>query len=210
MSLRPSMRIATHLLRAPPARLTSPAFAFTRFYSDDAVLEEDPTSGLSEDKTPPLLLKLKGDLKTALREKDIARLSVLRNVLTATQTASKSPKPIRTDAALVALIIKQARAANDAKLEFSKAGRMDLVDKEAAQIAILEEYASGSGVEKLNESQLKAIVQETLATFEEKPKLGQLLKHLCAVDGPLADKAYLKASLVQIVKRTLKTPAETA
>ncbi|KAI1823119.1 Yqey-like protein-domain-containing protein [Xylaria intraflava] len=190
MSIRPSFRTATNLLPRP-ARLCPriPVLAFARSYSDVPA--------------PPLLQKLKADLKTAMREKNAARLSVVRGVLAATLNASKTSSPITTDVALVALLRKQARACADARAEFEAAGRADLVEKEAAQIVVLEEYMAGSGVEELGEDQLRAVVRDTAASLGEKPKLGDIMKALVGPDGRLSGKSFEKAELARIVNETL-------
>ncbi len=95
---------------------------------------------------PPLLAKLKGDLKAAMKARDAARLTVLRSILASTLNASKTAKPIQTDAQLVALLRKTASSSQEALDEFRSAGRDDLADKESAQIKVLEEYVSGSGL----------------------------------------------------------------
>ncbi|TGJ78301.1 hypothetical protein E0Z10_g10460 [Xylaria hypoxylon] len=189
MSLRPSMRIATNLLRPRANGLCSrtPALTFARSYSDAPA--------------PPLLQKLKADLKSAMRAKDAARLSVLRAALSSTLNASKTSSPITTDVALVALLRKQARGCADARDEFAAAGRDDLVTKEEAQIAVLDEYMGGSGVEELSGDQLRAIVQDAVAGLgDEKPKMGDIMKTLLAPGGPLDGKNVEKAELARVVK----------
>ncbi|KAI0909329.1 Yqey-like protein-domain-containing protein [Ustulina deusta] len=189
MSLRPSMRIATNLLRPRASGLPSrtPALALARSYSDAPA--------------PPLLQKLKADLKTAMRAKDAARLSVLRAALSSTLNASKTPSPITTDVALVALLRKQARGCAEARDEFAAAGRDDLAVKEAAQIAVLDEYMAGSGVEELSGDQLRTVVRDVVAGFgDEKPKLGDVMKTLLAPGGPLDGKNVQKAEVARVVK----------
>ncbi|KAI0430168.1 Yqey-like protein-domain-containing protein [Xylaria sp. FL1042] len=190
MSLRPSTRIATNLLRpqaSRPASCTS-AFAFSRSYSDAPA--------------PPLLQKLKADLKTAMRAKDTARLSVLRAALSSALNASKTSSPITTDAALVALLRKQARGCADARDEFAAAGREDLVAKENAQISVLDEYMTSSGVEELSGDELRAVVKDVVAGLGsgEKPRLGDVMKTLLAPGGPLDGKTVEKADLARVVK----------
>ncbi|KAI1306855.1 Yqey-like protein-domain-containing protein [Xylaria venustula] len=194
MSLRSSMRIATSTLRPragvqPSSRTAS--LAFTRSYSDAPA--------------PPLLQKLKADLKTAMRAKDAARLSVLRAALSATLNASKTASPITTDAALVALLRKQSRGCADARDEFAAAGRDDLVAKEEAQIAVLREYVSGSGVEELSGDDIRALVRDVVAGLGggEKPKLGDVMKTILAPGGPLDGKNVEKAEVARAVKEVV-------
>ncbi|KAI1142205.1 GatB/YqeY domain-containing protein [Hypoxylon sp. FL0543] len=197
--LRPSSRIAERLLVrtcfASPLPLSQRCSA--RFYSS------------AELPPPPLLQKLKGDLKTAMRAKDAPRLTAIRSILTATLNASKTAAPITTDAQLVALLKKTQRASLDASAEFAAANRQDLVDKEQAQVAVLEEYIAQSGVEDVSEDQLRTIVagvvtaltsEAALPAAGEKARFGDVMKKLLAPGGPLDGKSVEKAQVAKIVK----------
>lgn len=158
---------------------------------------------------PPLLAKLKGDLKTAMKAKDTARLSVLRAILAATLNASKTSSPIKTDAQLVALLRRTVRSSEEAVVDFRTAGRQDLIDTEEAQIRVLEEYITGSGISILGAAELRQVagpVVEAVAKqgVEEKSLQGLVMKTLLAADGPLPGKQFEKAKLVQVVKALLQ------
>lgn len=155
---------------------------------------------------PPLLQKLKGDLKTAMRAKDTHRLSVLRTVMSANLNASKTASPIKTDVQLVALMRKLAKGAEDAAAEARSVGREDLADKESAQIAILDEYIQGSGVVTLGAAELRAaveaVVQEVKAAgVEGKGVMGEVMKR---VNEKLEGKDVDKKSLATLVKEALR------
>lgn len=210
MSLRPGVRIATNLLRPRASGLPLPP------YSRQPTLTPTLTPtlpllrrGYRDDiPPPPLLLKLKGDLKTAIREKDTARLSVLRTVLAAVMNASKTPFPVTTDTKLVAMLRKQMRAAEDARAEFASAGREDLVAKEGAQIAVLEEYLGNSGVETVAGPALEAIVKDLARALEAEtgkmPGMGDIMKTAMGPGGMLENKGVDKAQLVRIIKAVRK------
>lgn len=163
----------------------------------------------SEPPPPPMLQKLKGDLKTAMRAKDAARLTVLRSIFSATLNASKTANPIVTDAQLVALLRKTARASEDASAEFKAAKRDDLVEKEQEQINILNEYVSGSGVQVASEDELKTIVAGVVTALTSegsiagKVRFGDVMKQLLAPSGPLNGKSVEKADLARIVKEVV-------
>lgn len=158
---------------------------------------------------PSLLTKLKGDVKAAMKAKDAARLAVLRAVLAETLNASKTDKPIKTDAQMVALLRKIASKAQEAADEFRGAGREDLVEKEEAQVRILEEYMSQSGVETLDEAAITQIVQAEKARLEaEGTKGGALLgKLMGSVIGSLAAKDVDKVLVAKIVKEAAQSSA---
>lgn len=156
--------------------------------------------------TPPLLQKLKGDLKTAMRAKDAARLSVLRSIMSATLNASKGPNPIHTDVQLVALLRKTQRASLDAAKEFKDAGREDLAQKEEEQAQIMEEYVAGSGVQVLSEQELKALVTEAVESAKSagvapKALVGDVMKRLAgALEGKDVDRKELANMVRQLAE----------
>lgn len=163
----------------------------------------------SEPPPPPMLQKLKTDLKTAMRAKDAARLTVLRSILSATLNASKTANPITTDAQLVTLLRKTARASEDASAEFKAAKRDDLVEKEQQQIDVLNEYVSGSGVQMVSEAELKTIVAGVVTAMtsegsvQGKAKFGDIMKQLLAPSGPLDGKSIEKSDLARVVKEVV-------
>ncbi|KAK8105977.1 hypothetical protein PG999_009336 [Apiospora kogelbergensis] len=135
----------------------------------------------SEPAPPPLLQKMRTDLKTAMRAKEVARLAVLRSVLSATLNASKTGTPISTDAQLVALLRKTARASRDAVEEFRTAGREDLVEKEQAQIDILEQYTADSGVQEVTADELRTIVAGMVTAMTSEGARPPTAKHRWAM-----------------------------
>lgn len=170
------------------------------------------SSSSTDAPAPPLLAKLKGDLKAAMKAKDAARLAVLRSVLAATLNASKTAQPITTDVQLVALLRRTASASQDAAAEFRGAARPDLAEKEDAQIAILEEYVQGSGVESLGPDQVQALAEKTLADVQADVAAGtiktggkglasEVIKRLMAPGGPLDGKDVNKKEVAVMVKR---------
>ncbi|CAM1511603.1 Fc.00g091160.m01.CDS01 [Cosmosporella sp. VM-42] len=198
MPIKPSMH-ALRALRSSRA-IASPRLAVSRlspagrFYSTDAA-----------DTPPPLLSKLKGDLKTAMRAKDTSRLNVLRAIMSANLNASKTSSPIRTDVQLVALIRKIQKSAQDAAADAKAAGREDLVEKEEQQIKVLDEYAANSGVQTLGEAELKLLVQEAVeaskaAGVTAKAILGDVMKRLT---GALEGKDVDRKELAKMVKKLI-------
>ncbi|TPX14991.1 uncharacterized protein E0L32_004821 [Thyridium curvatum] len=189
MAARTVGRLST---RPAPKLAIKPSLLLRRAYSAEA-------------PPPPLLTKLKGDLKTAMKAKDTARLGVIRSVISSTLNASKTASPIKTDAQLVALLRKQARSAQEAAEEFRAAGREDLVEKEEAQVRILEEYAAGSGIESIGEAELQPIVEAVLAEMAAegvtaKSQMGEAMKRLLAPGGPLDGKDVQKTEVIKVVK----------
>ncbi len=159
----------------------------------------------TEAAPPPLLAKLKGDLKAAMKAKDAARLTVLRLVLASTLNASKTNAPIQTDAQMVALLSKTTRSSQDAVDEFLAAGREDLAGSEEAQIKVLEEYVSGSGIETVTGDGLGHIVRTVMSELAAegvaaRAMTGEAMRRLLAPGGPLDGKDVAKAEVIRVVK----------
>nr|POE87851.1 altered inheritance of mitochondria protein 41, mitochondrial [Quercus suber] len=153
----------------------------------------------------PLLLKLRTDLKTAMRSKDTARLSVLRSLLAEITNAAKTSKPVTTDLQLLSLLRKRAAAAKAAGEEFRIAGREDLVKKEEQQAKVIEEYAES--VDTVGETEIRnavvMAVEEIKKEAGDKVVMGDVLKRLLALGGSLDGKPVEKAQVAAMVKRVL-------
>ncbi|KAE9363048.1 hypothetical protein N431DRAFT_433263 [Stipitochalara longipes BDJ] len=157
--------------------------------------------------TPPMLLKIRKDMKTAMQNKDSNRLSVLRALLTQTLNASKTSNPINTDMQMLALLRKSASASRAASEEFKGAGRADLAEKEDLQIKIMEEYAGG--VETIGEEQIREAIKGVLVQMKTegtKIQVGDLLKRVFAPEV-LGEKPVEKGDVAKIVRQILaETP----
>ncbi|KAL2012503.1 hypothetical protein VTN00DRAFT_28 [Thermoascus crustaceus] len=151
--------------------------------------------------TPPLMAKIRTDLKTAMRAKDTARLNVLRAIITETNNASKTSSPITTDLQLLSLIRKKTAQSKEASQQFADANRPDLKEKEDAQIAVLEEYAGQ--VETMSFEQIKETVSQVIAQLKgegKKADIGTVLKTLFAPGGALDGKPAERAEVAKIAK----------
>jgi uncharacterized protein YqeY len=153
---------------------------------------------------PPLLLKLRTDLKTAMRAKDTPRLNVLRSLLAEVTNAAKSPNPVKTDMQLLSMLKKRQAAAKAASIEFKAAGREDLVEKEQGQVDILDEYAGE--VQTMAIEDVKAAIENTIEELKAKTpdlKAGPVMKAVFAPGGSLDGKNVEKSTVPGIVKELL-------
>src|ERR1700722_7645146 len=84
--------------------------------------------------------RIQSDLTAAMKEKNELRLSVLRMVKSALKNKEiEKVRPLDDLESLQILqtLVKQRRESID---QFTKGGRKDLADKEAKEIAIIEQY----------------------------------------------------------------------
>jgi len=84
--------------------------------------------------------RIQDDMKAAMRARDAARLSAIRMLMAACKQREVDERIELDDAAIVGLVDKLLKQRKDSIAAFAQAGRRDLVDKEQAEIVVLEAY----------------------------------------------------------------------
>jgi len=143
--------------------------------------------------------KIAADLTAAMKAKDATRLSALRMLKAAVTNKGMVEKGRDLEDAevlqVVASLVKQRR---DSIEQFSKAGRTDLVDKETAEIAILEHYLPPAVSAEEIEAAVAAAIAETGASSVK--DMGKVMK---AVMPKLAGKNADGKAVNEAVRRKL-------
>jgi hypothetical protein len=125
------------------------------------------------ERSMPSKDQLASDLKDAMRAGDGVRRDVLRSVLTAISNAEIGRVDISDEAAgrealsdsdVLGVIQKQAKQRRESIEEFRKGGRQDLVDREAAELAILEAYLPQQMTRDEVATEVRAVIAETGAS----------------------------------------------
>lgn len=80
------------------------------------------------------------DMKDAMRAKDSARLSTIRMLLAACKQREVDERIVLDDAAVIGLVDKLIKQRRDSITAFQAGGRADLVEKESAEVAVLQAY----------------------------------------------------------------------
>ena len=80
------------------------------------------------------------DMKAAMRAKEADKLGTIRMLLAACKQREVDERIVLDDAAVVAIVDKLIKQRKDSITAFQQAGRTDLVDKEAAELKVLEAY----------------------------------------------------------------------
>jgi uncharacterized protein YqeY len=80
------------------------------------------------------------DMKTAMRAKDAPRLLTIRGLLAALKQREVDERMVLDDAAVVAIVDKLVKQRKESIEQFTAGGRQDLVDKEVAELHVLEGY----------------------------------------------------------------------
>lgn len=88
--------------------------------------------------------QIKGQIKVAMKARDSVRLEVMRGLVTAFTNelvaTGKTPQDILSDEQALVVITRSSKQRKDSIDQFTKGGRMDLVDIEKEQLAIIEEF----------------------------------------------------------------------
>ncbi len=88
-------------------------------------------------------LKLQSDLKEAMRSRDSIRLSTVRSLRAAIQKReidSRSSGEELTEVDVIQILQKEAKQRRESIEQFRTASRDDLVEREEAELAIIETY----------------------------------------------------------------------
>ena len=80
------------------------------------------------------------DMKTTMRAKDSERLGTIRMLLAAMKQKEVDERIELDDPAVVGIVDKLIKQRKDSITQFGAAGRTDLVDKESAELKVLEAY----------------------------------------------------------------------
>ncbi len=119
---------------------------------------------------------IKAQLIEAMRAKDSIRLDVIRGLLSSFSNeliAKGSAEPFLDDASVLALIKKSVKQHKDSIDQFTKGNRMDLVEKEVAELKHLEVYLPAS----MSKEDILKIATRLKETNSDKGKLiGMVMK----------------------------------
>jgi len=122
---------------------------------------------------PSLYETLRADIVVAMKARDTATATMLRTADAAIQRASMDTgKPIDDALALISLR-KSVKNLADARTEFEKGGRADLVAANTAEIAVLEKYLPKG----LDTAKLEALIAEVIAATgaTSKKEMGKVI-----------------------------------
>jgi len=147
----------------------------------------------------PLIDQIQKDIVTAMKARDEHRLSTLRMVKTALKNKEvdkMAPLDDKESQQVLSTLIKQRK---DSIEQFTKGGRQEMADKEAAEIKLIETYLpKAAGEEEIAAGVKAAIAEMTPApTIKE---MGTVMKNAMArfaaagmrVDGKVVSEVVKK------------------
>lgn len=126
----------------------------------------------------PTYDQLRADIITSMKARDAATTTALRTADAQIKRAAMDANKDIDEALVVATMRKAVKNLVDARTEFEKGGRADLVAANSAEIAILEKYLPKG----LDQAKLEALVVEAIAATgaTTKKEMGKVIGALKA------------------------------
>jgi len=130
--------------------------------------------------------RLTSDMKDAMRAKDQLRLEAIRFLQAAIKNREIElrPTPISGEEVL-AVVKKMVKQRKESIEQYQAASRQDLVDKEAAELKVLENYLPA----QLSKDQIEKMVADAIAELNAKTikDMGPVMKAVLAKAAGAAD-----------------------
>jgi uncharacterized protein YqeY len=141
--------------------------------------------------------KIDADIKGALKSGAKDKVSALRMLSAALKNKQIDKRRPLTDDEVIETVRSLIKQRKDSIEQFAKGGRQDLVDKETAEIPVLEVYLP----KQLSREEVEAMVRDAVAqTGAQGPKdMGKVMKALVPLIGGRADNKLVS----ELVKNAL-------
>ena len=141
------------------------------------------------------------DMTAAMKAKDAARTSTLRLLKAAIMHREKEGGDALTDEDVTKLLRSQMKQRRDSVEQYQKASRQDLVDKEQAELAIIETYLPQAATqEEIDQAVAQAIADTGASSMKD---MGAAMK---AAMAKLAGKNADGKAVSESVKVKLAAP----
>lgn len=127
--------------------------------------------------TPSLKERITDAMKDAMRARDKERLGTVRLMLAAFKQIEVDERIELDEQRSLAVLDKMLKQRKDSFTQFSAAGRMDLADKESAEMVVIQSFMpTGLTEDELSELIEAAITEAGASTAQDMGKVMNLLK----------------------------------
>lgn len=140
-----------------------------------------------------LLTQLKDAMKNAMRSKDKLALGVIRMALSAIKQVEIDNKITLDDEGVISVLTKMVKQRKDSIKMFNEGGRAELADKEAAEIAVLEQFLP----QPLNEDEIAALITQAI-TDSQASSMADMGKVMAILKPQMQGKADLGKVSAQV------------
>lgn len=145
-----------------------------------------------------LIEKIHADLRDAMKSGDAIKVSTLRMLVSAIKNREielrSLGKPV-DDNEILGVIGKQVKQRKESISSFTDAGRVELADKEKAELSVLLSFLPA----QLSEEEIREEVKKVVSSSESK-EFGALMKPLMAIFKGKADGSVVKRILEEELK----------
>ena len=138
-----------------------------------------------------MLALLQEELKAAMKAKDKATLTGLRNIIGKLKAQRIDKGENLTDQECIQILQSSVKQLKDSIEQYEKGGRDDLAEVEAFELKLIEKYLP----EQLSEEDVRTLVRKTIKSTEAKSMqdmervMGAIMKHLAgAADGKMVQR----------------------
>lgn len=115
-------------------------------------------------------------MKTAMRAKDQQRLSTIRLILAECKQIEVDERIELDDTRVLAILDKMLKQRRDSIQQFEAAGRQDLAENEATEMAVIKSFMP----EPLSDDAVKQMIAEAIAAIgaQSMQDMGKVIAHL--------------------------------
>jgi hypothetical protein len=104
--------------------------------------------------------RITDDMKAAMRSGEKERLGVIRMITSAIKQREVDERITLDDAQVLSVLEKMIKQRKESLAQFQAGNRQDLVDKESAEITLLQGYLPS----QLSDAEIDALIKEAIAT----------------------------------------------
>ena len=143
--------------------------------------------------------RIDSEMKDAMRKKDSVTVSVMRMAMAAIKNAEIAKKVKKLeDNEVIQVIQKTIKEHRESITQFEKGNRMDLVDKEKAELVILQKYVPA----QMSEEDIVSIIKTTLqeAGITSKADSGKAMKAVMEKVKGKADGKLVSQLVMSLLK----------
>jgi len=118
--------------------------------------------------------KISEDLMSAMKAREAERLSVLRMMKAAVRNKEIDMRQELDDGQVMQVLVTLIKQRKDSIEQFTRGGRLDLANKEAAEIKVIEQYLPAAVTDEEIASLVEAVIAETGTTSVK--DMGKVMK----------------------------------
>jgi uncharacterized protein YqeY len=133
--------------------------------------------------------RITDDMKAAMRSGEKERLGLIRMLTAAIKQREVDERITLDDAQVLSVLEKMIKQRKESLVQFQAGHRQDLVDKEAAEISLLQGYLPS----QLSDAEIDALISETIAATG-----AASIKDMGKVMGLIKGKAQGRADMAAV------------